>query len=144
MKQFWSELLMWCGVGLFAVAAVLPSQESLSYQAKGEPVTAVVDVAAPQTGTDMSTELLAGFDSTRPRAFQTAEAATASSQRMGKVTGVRVNLRRGPSTRFDRVGSVQANDLLELTGARDGAWVEVVPEGALSPAWIHGKFISDL
>ncbi|MEM9268445.1 MAG: SH3 domain-containing protein [Pseudomonadota bacterium] len=116
----------------------------MSYQAEGEPVTAVVDVVAPQSGTDMSTALLAGFDATRPRTFQTAEATAKSSQRMGKVTGVRVNLRGGPSTRFDRVGSVKANDLVALTGARDGAWVEVVPEGALSPAWIHGKFITDL
>jgi hypothetical protein len=57
------------------------------------------------------------------------------------VTGEAVNLRLGPSTSFDRIGSVVNGDELVLTGVSDGSWVQVEHPVDGSPVWISEKFI---
>ncbi len=58
------------------------------------------------------------------------------------VTGEAVNLRLGPSTEFDKIGSVIFGDLLFLTGETDGTWVQVQHPVDGSPVWISQKFIN--
>ncbi len=58
------------------------------------------------------------------------------------VTGEAVNLRLGPSTEFDKIGSVIFGDLLVLTGRTDGTWVQVQHPVDGSPVWISQKFIN--
>ncbi len=58
------------------------------------------------------------------------------------VTGEAVNLRLGPSTDFDKIGTVVFGETLVLTGKRDGSWVQVRHPVDNSPVWISEKFIN--
>ncbi|MEM8871529.1 MAG: SH3 domain-containing protein, partial [Pseudomonadota bacterium] len=59
---------------------------------------------------------------------------------MGVVTGRSVNIRSGPGTSHAVVSRAVQNDQLAVTGATDGAWVEVELTLSGELAWIHGKF----
>ncbi|MEM8789708.1 MAG: SH3 domain-containing protein [Pseudomonadota bacterium] len=69
-------------------------------------------------------------------------AATPAAKNMGTVTGNRVNIRSGPGTGFAIVTSAVRDDKLQITGSRDGSWVEVRAPITGDPVWIHGKFFA--
>lgn len=58
------------------------------------------------------------------------------------VTAEQVNLRLGPSTEFDKIGSVVLGEKLVLTGETAGSWVQVRHPIDSSAVWIAAKFVS--
>ena len=85
-----------------------------------------------------ATLLQVSFTSTEDDLFPRASSARASEQ--GIVTGNTVNLRTGPGTGFAVAGRAVLDQRLDVTGARDGIWIEVFADGLDDPVWIHGKF----
>jgi len=57
------------------------------------------------------------------------------------VTGSVVNLRAGPGTQYERVGSVHVGDTLQVTGGVDD-WYRVYYPAGSQFAWIYGNLTS--
>jgi len=81
--------------------------------------------------------LIAAADASAPAPGRGAEAATA--ERL-YVTGSRVNLRAGPSTRDAVVGSVAYGEAVDVLGYADDAWAEVRVEGRA--AFMSRRFLA--
>jgi uncharacterized protein YraI len=61
--------------------------------------------------------------------------------RDGEVLGDRVNLRAGPSTRHNRVGSVVRGDKLKTIEVR-GDWLKIQPPASVL-GWVHKDYVVD-
>ena len=99
------------------------------------------DVAAtPRKALPQITGTVEPAAATRTIAVATGQEAAPT----GIVTGNVVNLRDGPSTAYSPVGQVREGDTLEMTGLRDGAWVQILRPGTSVAAWMHGDYIDEM
>jgi hypothetical protein len=114
--------------GLLVIAETTPGPRAPSY----------VEPLAPEGAV-----ILAGF-TPEPASVQPEAEPTRSPLEieMAAVTGEAVNLRLGPSTSFDKVGSVVFGQELVLTGRSEGTWVEVEHPASGEPVWIASRFIN--
>ncbi|WP_112321910.1 SH3 domain-containing protein [Oceanibium sediminis] len=166
MSQFYSELLTWTAFGLIGGAALLGSApggplsgesgETIA-RATSDPLPEPIDIReldmaaadtaelSPVTPLITEAELQAvEFTATGAPVFaMPTGAAGAEPGNSGLVTGESVNIRSGPGTSFAVVARAVRDDRLQVTGQRDGSWIEIVlPFGTDDPAWIHGSYFS--
>ncbi len=141
--RFFTGLIGWLavsfvGLGAFVIMQDGPTELSVKQVEDvraDEPLTVVSAAEA-----DMRAQMLQGFDPKRVQ-DQTRVTPVKASASMAYVTASAVNMRSGPSTNFEKVGRAVNGQGLELTGSRDGMWVEVRLDEGLRNAWIHGKFL---
>ena len=122
-----------------AVLVVQAPREAAVTPVTNTPRPALPQVAAASFDDIPQAQLLqVSFTSTAEDLFP-SRAATNSAAR-GTVTGNTVNLRAGPGTGFAVAGRAVRDQQLEVTGEKDGIWIQVYAEGVADPVWIHGKF----
>ncbi|MFD0981566.1 SH3 domain-containing protein [Tropicimonas aquimaris] len=98
-------------------ASVEPASLADTDEPDGEPVGLMAGLGDP------------GFLAVPTENVRDAEAQSAGSSRF-LVTGNRVNVRSGPSTAFDIVGSVVAGDAVELVAFAGDGWAQIrLPDG---------------
>ena len=119
-----------------AVAQPAPESSDETFQIpsrndQSQPQDAVLEPSAPTETAEATTE------TSEPP----AEAAPAAQILF--VTGDRVNLRSGPSTSNDVVGSVTRGQAVELVEYESNGWAQIRVEGFAVPVFMSGDFLSE-
>lgn len=71
-------------------------------------------------------------------------ASEAGDPRYGIVTGSSVNLRRGPSTGFERVGRVRQGDIVQMIRRGEGSWIAIRDPSTGDEVWMHGDYLDPM
>lgn len=72
---------------------------------------------------------------------KTDTTVTGSETQTGKVTGGRVNVRKGPSTRYKSYGTLKKNTKLTIYGKESGWYLIGYAKGVNGKAYMSGKYV---
>lgn len=72
---------------------------------------------------------------------KTDTTVTGSATQTGKVTGSKVNVRKGPSTRYKSYGTLKKNTQLTIYGKESGWYIIGYAKGVDGKAYMSGKYV---
>jgi uncharacterized protein YraI len=132
-----------------ATAIEAPERAAGDEAAAAQPTQAPVTIAtlmaataaaesAPESASESATE----FPSEESSASSAGSAADAPTDPYVVVAAEIINVRSGPGTNYDIIGSVASGDQLPITGRNEpGDWWQVCCFGDEQPGWLYGALL---
>ena len=128
----------------FAVAGT--SDPKKRSNESSEPTTTATAVSKSNESSESTTAVSKSNDSSESTTAvsKSSEPSQASAEKFGYIKGTDVSIRKGPSTKTDRLGFVNTNDKVKLLGVENGdgkLWYRIIFNG--TEGYVFGEYVSE-
>ncbi len=128
--------------GQYKVIASLSSDGGRTAAAQGETTIEIGKETPVPTPTPEPTQVVEATQTPEPSPTPQATPAVARAEAQATVTNTTLNLRAGPGTGYQQVGSVRKDDKLTILGRNpEGTWIKIAaPDG--TQAWVILTYVT--